>query len=526
MALIYRVAIASACLAFAGISYADNSTGYDIILLAGQSNMAGRGAIPSPIDPDGAPDAAIKMWDPVNGIVTAKDPIIHPEKGSKPTQVGMGMTFAKSYLSRIRMTGYPNRKILLVGAAWGGTSFTDGRWLVTQDPNVGGDLYRGAVTRANAAIAAALAAEPTSAFKGILWHQGESDMVGVSGASSYASNHTTLMKALRKDINGAANAPIVVGEMTPCLWAQCESSVRPISGQDRQTMLNYIHHIHDALPNAAWVSSAGLSGNGSGDQIHFNRVSQRELGRRYFAKYWEAARGYTPPVVDLKIYNGRLFNVGTSIDFDASYNTSTTSARVNGNVTVNGPVSVVSDASHGNVVEIVNSGANLKLSTEGTLFNGSYTKMAWFKLRSNDYRNHLISAQNPTQTHFLYTSLPSKYLSAGHSSVQNAINVYAQQNSAAPINVWTHVAVAYSASARKMVLYINGNEVSTTLDVQPATPATGIVDLNLSGFGGRVDFGLDGQMISNKVYDRALSANEVSAVHSFENLSQTGYGLQ
>ncbi len=72
MKIIHRV---TACLYFlisASVSNADTSTGYDIFLLAGQSNMAGRGTIPSPMDADGAPDPSIKMWDPAtNSIVTA-----------------------------------------------------------------------------------------------------------------------------------------------------------------------------------------------------------------------------------------------------------------------------------------------------------------------------------------------------------------------------------------------------------------------------------------------------------------------
>jgi len=514
------------------VSNADNSTGYDIILLAGQSNMAGRGSVPSPIDTDGVPNADIKMWDPVDGIVEAKDPIIHPEAGVKSTKVGPGMTFAKSFLKRLRDTGYPYRKVLLVGAAWGGTSFIEDvsgglhhRWVATNDPSVGGDLYRTAVDRANDAIAAAKAIDSTSAIKGILWMQGESDLQR-GGASTYASKHLALMNALRNNITGASSVPVVVAEMAPCMWSQCDSSVQTVSEEDRTTMLNYIHSIQDNLSKSAWVSSAGLSGNGTGDNIHLNTSSQRELGRRFFSKFWEAAHSIMPPVVDLKIYNNKFFNVGKAIDYDSSYNSATTSARVNGNVTVDGVVDIVYDPDHGYVADILNSGGSLSLFTGSSLFNNSYTKMAWFKLRSNNYRNHLLSGSNADQNHFLYTSLPSKYLSAGHSISGSPTNIFAQQTSVPSLNTWRHVAVTYSSSAQTMTLYVNGVAVSTNTSV-PASPSiTGSAELTMSGYAGNMNYGLDGQMISNKAYDRVLTSSEISDIYNFEKLSQTGYGLK
>jgi Carbohydrate esterase, sialic acid-specific acetylesterase/Concanavalin A-like lectin/glucanases superfamily len=493
--------------------------------------MAGRGAIASPVDADGQPVAAIKMWDPVHGIVSGKDPLIHPEAGSKPTAVGLGMSFAKAYLEHLIATGSPNRKVLLVGGAWGGTSFVENvpglgyRWLVTSNPAVGGDLYRSSVVRANSAVSRAIAEEPSSVFKGILWHQGESDLVK-GGANAYAAKHKDLMLAFRSQISGAVNAPIVVGEMTPCFWSQCESSVQTVSMADRNIMLNYLHGISTQLPGSAWVSSAGLQGNGEGDQIHFNRVSQRELGRRYFSKYWEASQSLPAPEVDLKAYLGRLFNVGTSIDFEQSFNSSVLPPRSNGNVTIQGNVVVMSDLHHGGVVKIDDSAGQLRLPVDGSLFNGSYTKMAWVKLRSNTFRNHLISGDNASQAHSLYTSLPSKAFAAGHSSAANRSIVYVSQASAAAVNIWTHVALTYDQTNLTMKLFINASLVDTQGSVAVATQATGLTYLDLSGLGSRVGYGLDGQMIGNKAYSTALSAAAILAIFKFERDSEKGYGRQ
>ncbi|MFY7863970.1 sialate O-acetylesterase [Roseateles sp.] len=267
--------------------------GYDVVLLAGQSNMAGRGAIPSPLDEDGQPDPSIMMWDPVRGIVPAKDPIIHTELGNKPTAVGMGLTFAKAYLADAKRRGEPERKVLLVGAAWGGTGFSEDvpqfhhRWVATDDPAIGGDLYRAAVQRANAAIQAAQAQDSSSRFRGILWHQGESD-ANKAGSANYAQQHKALMNALRMNISGAVGTPLVVGEMTPCFMVHCNAPSGK-AGPDayRRQVFDYIHDIAAQVPNSAWVSSEGLASNGPKDEIHFNTASQRELGRRYAQKFSE-----------------------------------------------------------------------------------------------------------------------------------------------------------------------------------------------------------------------------------------------
>ncbi|EGF89299.1 hypothetical protein ABI_46470 [Asticcacaulis biprosthecium C19] len=253
-------------------------TPWHVFLLAGQSNMAGRGVIPQPMDADGLPSPDIFMWDPDAGIIPATDPIPHPERGVKPTAIGPGLSFAKAW--RAAKGG----RVLLVGAAWGGTGFFvkvpkyGQRWLKTADPTVGGDLFRGAVTRANAAIKAARATGPVT-FGGILWHQGESD-ISIGAMAGYATAHVELMQALRTEITGAADAPIVVGELTPQYLAREGEALQKLDPEQLRLFLNYIHNIDKHLPHAGWVSSAGLTCK-PGDPVHFDAAAQRTFGRRY-----------------------------------------------------------------------------------------------------------------------------------------------------------------------------------------------------------------------------------------------------
>ena len=503
----------------------NTSAGYDIILLAGQSNMAGRGALSSPVDTDGKPDAAIKMWDPAHGIVTAVDPLIHQEPHGA-TRVGLGMSFAKAYLAHLRKTGFPNRKVLLVGAAWGGTGFISDvpglhhRWVATDDPAIGGDLYRGAVHRAVAALARATSIEPTSAFKAILWHQGESDLP-FNAASDYASRHSALMRALRAGIPGAVSAPIVVGEMTPCLWAACTASVNFGSAATRTAMLDYFHGI-GMLGHASWVSSAGLSENLPHDRIHFDTPSQRELGRRYFARYLEAAADLAAPLVELRAYEGKIFNVGSTIDFDADPASVQRPARTSGNVAMRGTGHIVQDPDFGNVIKVDQSGARLTLDHAGAAMSGSYTKLAWIKLASTNFSNHIISANNQTQAHYLYVP-QSGLLSAGHSASAHAVTVHVKETARMPLHTWRHVAVTYDAPSRTMRLFANGVEVASNAMVPPAPPAVGIIALDMSGFGSTVGSGLDGQMIGNRLYSRALLPAQIAALYNIERMTPGAY---
>ncbi|ESQ91953.1 hypothetical protein ABAC460_03380 [Asticcacaulis sp. AC460] len=274
-----RTAMAgAAALGLGATPQVTGSAAWQVFLLAGQSNMAGRGVIPKPMDADGLPSPDIFMWDPDAGIIPATDPIPHPERGAKPTAIGPGMSFAKAWHAA------KGGRLLLVGAAWGGTGFFEQvpnygqRWLRTQDRAVGGDLYRRAVARANAAIRAAQASGPV-AFGGILWHQGESD-IGAHAMAGYAAAHVELMQALRAEITGAADAPIVAGELTPQYLAREGKALQKLDPEQMRLFLDYLHNIDRHLPRSGWVSSAGLTCK-PGDPVHFDAAGQRAFGRRY-----------------------------------------------------------------------------------------------------------------------------------------------------------------------------------------------------------------------------------------------------
>ena len=233
--------------------------GYDLFLLAGQSNMVGRGA-PRSATLD-ATDPMAFQWGRFGAsdgrIIPATARLEHNDANSLD-RVGLGLSFAKAYLAR---TGRA-RPVLLVPTARGGTGFSANQW------NPGDTLFEDAVARANAAMRS----HPGNRFVGILWHQGEAD-VGRLSTAAYAADLDRLVYRLRGRVVGAETAVFVVGEFCPS-WRPTTSAASVLAALDATPA---------RVPFSAVAPSAGLTGNAGGDNIHFNAPSQRTYGARYDA---------------------------------------------------------------------------------------------------------------------------------------------------------------------------------------------------------------------------------------------------
>ena len=160
------------------------------------------------------------------------------------------------------------RKILLVVNARGGSNMS--QWGKGVDSY---DYYEDAVART-------LQAMQYGTLRGILWHQGCSD---VSRKDSYMEWLKTFVADLRSDLG---DVPFVVGEL----------------GRWRSYVLGFnamLQTISGNIPNSDWVSSEGgvpivtADSNGEPDlnDAHFNRASQIMLGERYADKILKMVYG-------------------------------------------------------------------------------------------------------------------------------------------------------------------------------------------------------------------------------------------
>jgi hypothetical protein len=113
-------------------------------------------------------------------------------------------------------------------------------------------------------------AEKSGTLKGILWHQGEGDrQKGLDG--SYYPALKDLIVRLRRDLD-APTVPVVIGQL-----GQFVLKKERHQGVDAAHKALAVH-----LPYVGFASSEGLVHKG--DELHFDAVSARELGRRFAAE--------------------------------------------------------------------------------------------------------------------------------------------------------------------------------------------------------------------------------------------------
>ncbi len=226
----------------------------DLFLLAGQSNMAGRGTVEPE---DRVVVTGLMMLDRAMDWVPAADPVHY----DKPIAgVGPGRAFAIAVRSEDTA-----RDIGLVPAAVGGSPISS--W----EP---GALDVATKTHPyDDAIARARAARQDGQFRAILWHQGESDATP-DRSVLYAQRLRTLITRLRAELGDPA-LPFIIGQLGQ--FPRANWSVAKVRVDSAQRA------IAETMPGVAFVSSDGLRHRG--DSTHFDSRSARELGRRYAAAY-------------------------------------------------------------------------------------------------------------------------------------------------------------------------------------------------------------------------------------------------
>lgn len=264
LALISLSALAAVCCG-PSLKTTASADSYDVYLLIGQSNMAGRGEI---LPEDMSPREGVFLLDSLDRIVPATEPFnIHSTIRKRRNMQGfnLGDAFAETMHQK---TG---RKILLVVNARGGSGLD--QWLktsakITFNKNEGDDaekigstapqFYAEAVRRAQIAM-------QHGQLKGILWHQGESDASEAKSAT-YLERLSGMVSDLRSDLEVGESVRFVVGETVPVY--QRRENINPV-----------LNKVPSVIPNSACVSSSDCSSRS--DNLHFDRAGLLILGRRY-----------------------------------------------------------------------------------------------------------------------------------------------------------------------------------------------------------------------------------------------------
>lgn len=219
---------------------------FRIFLLIGQSNMAGRG---KPLEEqDTTPHPRVLVFNQAQAWKPAVDPL-HFDK-PRVVGVGLGLTFAKTIAEQSDAT------IGLVPAAFGGSPIAD--W--ARD----GKHYTAALARAKAAL-------QDGTLAGILWHQGESNSSDPKKAEGYQAKLDELVNNLRADLE-APDVPFIAGTLADTAKGAYVSQINEA-----------LRTLPDRVRRTGCVLAKGLTM--SGDKIHFDAASYRELGKRYAAEW-------------------------------------------------------------------------------------------------------------------------------------------------------------------------------------------------------------------------------------------------
>jgi hypothetical protein len=227
---------------------------FKVFLLAGQSNMAGRGEV---TDDDRKIHPRVLMLAKDGSWQFAADPV-HYDK--KIAGAGLARSFAIELASQDE-----NITIGLIPAACGGSPIAmwePGAYFDKTDSHP----YDDAIARTKRAM-------QDGTLSGILWHQGEADSKP-DNWWVYKNKLVALAARFRKDLD-APDVPFIIGQLgrfEAKPWTEERSNINAAQIE----AANEIKH-------AGFVSSFGLTSKE--DNVHFNTESLHEFGKRYALRY-------------------------------------------------------------------------------------------------------------------------------------------------------------------------------------------------------------------------------------------------
>lgn len=241
---------------------------FPVFLLMGQSNMAGYGGI-HPSDPWQAGDfLPVPRVLVLGGQCTLKSrrrrswtrwrPASHPlHLNQRSCGFGLALPFASRLWEQ-----KPELTIGLIPCAWGGAGI--------DQIGLGTPIYENAVARGRTTAG-------HGTLAGVLWHQGETDALDDSLASSHARKLAALIARLRSDL-AAPELPFLIGDLST--FGNGKRDPAALACHDR--VRAGLRQVAAETAHAAFVESEGLAGV---DIVHFSRSAFLEFGRRYADAY-------------------------------------------------------------------------------------------------------------------------------------------------------------------------------------------------------------------------------------------------
>ena len=239
---------------------------YEIYLLAGQSNMDGRGQ---------AKDLTPKQRQPSkSNIIYYRNP---PHSSKKWKALEPGYSIAPKYKGKLPSPTFgpeigfvetlsksqPNKKFALIKGSKGGTSLrVDWNPGEKEKPDTQGPRYRYFIETISLALEALKEDGHTGTIRGLLWHQGESD--SNQATELHQKRLINFIARLREDL-GIEELPVVLGQV--------------YDNDKRDKVRAAIAGTAKAVSNCEVASSEGTKTWDPG--THFDAKSQFLLGKRF-----------------------------------------------------------------------------------------------------------------------------------------------------------------------------------------------------------------------------------------------------
>lgn len=223
-----------------------------VFILAGQSNMAGRGEI-EPADTV-AHDRILSI-NSSGELIHAREPLHFYE----PRMAGLdcGLSFGRTLIQHLP----DSITILLLPTAVGGSSID--QWL-------GDSVHRDVPLLSNFREKVQIGLRE-GVIKGILWHQGESD--AKPGYISVYTDKLSKLFNIFRDVTRDKSLPVFMGEIGSF----------PKNRENRMRINDAIHE-YASQDRYARVIRTGDLGH-KGDESHFDSRAQRTMGERFARAY-------------------------------------------------------------------------------------------------------------------------------------------------------------------------------------------------------------------------------------------------
>ena len=245
-----KIALNATILVAVAVASTGNASAQDLYLIIGQSNAAGRDVNINSNRAD-SESRNVKLFTDGNTFINASQPLNQFSGVLNPNRdqgVNFGLEFGKD------MFADNGRTVYLVVNARGGTNVASWR------KGRSSGYFENSVQRVKDAESAC-----GCRLKGILWHQGESNVRSRTGSftRSYFSTLKALIEEYRDELR---EVPFLAGQLF-------QKAANTSFNNELKTLDD-----GDFLDDVDWVTSKNLT---TFDGTHFDAASTRELGSRY-----------------------------------------------------------------------------------------------------------------------------------------------------------------------------------------------------------------------------------------------------